>query len=112
MMPAATPPAPPAVAATAPSVTSGGWLPQTWRLSRWDLFAAWRRVMSKVLLGILLGFFVLIVGFIVLGYVISQSAPIQGESCGPAPVATSQSSGSGGSGGGSGGSSSQQIQCQ
>lgn len=102
MIPTATPPAP---VPTAPAATSGDWLLQTWRLTRWDLFAARRRVMSKVLAGILLGLFVLIVGFVVLGYVITQSAPIQGENCAPAPVATSQTSGGGSSSG-------DQVQCQ
>lgn len=107
MTPTATPPAP---APAAPAATSGDWLLQTWRLTRWDLFAAQRRVMSKVLGGILLGLFVLIVGFVVLGYVITQSAPIQGENCAPAPVVTGQASGGGSSGGGS--SSGDQVQCQ
>jgi ABC-2 type transport system permease protein len=100
MISTATPPAP-----TASTATTGDWLLQTWRLTRWDLFAAWRRVMSKVLLGILLGFFAVIVGFIVLAFVITANSPVQGQTCSPVPVATDQS----GSGSSSGG---QQVQCQ
>ena len=99
---------PTAPAVATPPATSGAWLRQVWRLTQWELFVAWRRVMSKVLLGILLGLFVVIVGFILLGYLITQNAPVQGRTCGPAPVATSQSGG----GGGNGGNSNPQVQCQ
>lgn len=100
MIPTATPPA-----FTSSTATTGDWLIQTWRLTRWNLFVAWRRVMSKVLLGILLGFFALIIGFIVLGYVITQSAPVQGQRCSSGP-GTSQSSG------GTSTNGNQPVQCQ
>lgn len=88
MIPTAPPPASPAAT---PSPDSSGWLLITWRLTRWNLLIAWRRVMSKVLLGILLGLFALITGFVVLGFLITQNAPISGENCVPVPIATSQS---------------------
>jgi ABC-type transport system involved in multi-copper enzyme maturation permease subunit len=50
---------------------SRSWLLATWRLARWDLFLAWRRVMSKVLLGLLLGGYALIVLFIMLAYALT-----------------------------------------
>lgn len=74
------------------------WLLNTWRLTRWYLFAAWRRVMSKVLLGILLGLFVLITGFVVLGFVVTQNSSTVGRDCQPVPAATQQA-GENGNGG-------------
>jgi ABC-2 type transport system permease protein len=75
------------------------WLLNTWRLTRWYLFAAWRRVMSKVLLGILLGLFVLITGFVVLGFVVTQNSPVgSGRNCRTVPAATQQA-GDNGNGG-------------
>jgi len=74
------------------------WLLDTWRLTRWYLFAAWRRVMSKVLLGILLGLFVLITGFVVLGFVVTQNSSTVGRDCQPVPAATQQA-GDNGNGG-------------
>ncbi len=74
------------------------WLLDTWRLTRWYLFAAWRRVMSKVLLGILLGLFVLITGFIVLGFVVTQNSSTVARDCQPVPAATQQA-GDNGNGG-------------
>ncbi len=44
------------------------WLLATWRLALWDLYLAWRRVMSKVLLGLLLGAYGLVVIGVVLVY--------------------------------------------
>ena len=73
------------------------WLRSTWRLTRWYLFAAWRRVMSKVLLGILLGLFVLITGFVVLGFFVTRNSPTVGRDCQPVP-ATQQAGGSGNGG--------------
>lgn len=50
----------------APGVT-GDWLTQTVRLVRWNLFQAWRRVLTRVLFWIMLGIFVLyIIGLILL----------------------------------------------
>lgn len=97
--------APTRPAFTPASAGIGDWLLHMWRLTRWTLLAAWRRVMSKVLLGILLGLFMLILGFVVLGYAIAQSAPVQGQVC--APVATTPvQSGNGQSGG------PQPVECQ
>lgn len=50
----------------APSVT-GDWLIQTVRLVRWNLFQAWRRMLTKVLFWVMLGVYVLyIIGLILL----------------------------------------------
>jgi ABC-type transport system involved in multi-copper enzyme maturation permease subunit len=54
---------------TAAPRAEGSALAHTWRLVRWEVFLARRRAMSKVLAGILLGGYLLIVGFIVLAYV-------------------------------------------
>lgn len=51
----------------APRAT-GGWLVATLRLVRWELFQVWRRVLAKVLLGLFLGFFALVVVGIMLAY--------------------------------------------
>jgi ABC-2 type transport system permease protein len=56
--------------ATPPVATrrTQSWLQATWRLALWDLFLAWRRTMSKVLLGLLLGPYALMLIVIVLVY--------------------------------------------
>ena len=53
---------------------TGDWLVITWRLTQWNLFQVWRRVLTKVLLGILLGIFVLEEVALVLGYVLGGGA--------------------------------------
>lgn len=58
----------PAAPVAAPSPTSD-WMTLTLRLVRWELFQAWRRVMAKVLLGILIAGFVLEYLALVLAYV-------------------------------------------
>ncbi len=55
-----------------------------WTLTRVNLYLAWRRAMSKVLLAILLGLFALIVGFIVIEYNAVSNAPASAiVECGP-----------------------------
>jgi ABC-type transport system involved in multi-copper enzyme maturation permease subunit len=77
--------------------TTDNWPLHTWRLARWVLFTAWRRVMGKILLGILVGFYVLIVALYILAFVITSNAPLPaGQNCPPGAVATSQSGQSGG----------------
>ncbi len=51
----------------APRAT-GDWLTLTVRMMRWDLLQMWRRVMAKVLLGVLLGIFLLVIGGLLLGF--------------------------------------------
>jgi ABC-type transport system involved in multi-copper enzyme maturation permease subunit len=51
----------------APRAT-GDWLTLTVRMTRWDLLQMWRRVMAKVLLGVLLGIFLLVIGGLLLGF--------------------------------------------
>jgi ABC-type transport system involved in multi-copper enzyme maturation permease subunit len=55
-----------------------------WTLTRVNLYLAWRRAMSKVLLLILVGLFALIVGFFVLEYNAVSGTPASTfSSCGP-----------------------------
>jgi len=83
----ASPPpfAPPASAPTplVPAPTaSGGWLLQTARLTGWMLFLARRRVISKVLLGVLIGVFLLIVAITMLIYFETANAQVSsGGNC-------------------------------
>jgi ABC-2 type transport system permease protein len=67
-----TVPAPPPIAA-APAATSD-WTILTLRLVRWELRQAWRRVMGKVLLGLLLGLYVLEMSGLLLAYVASSAS--------------------------------------
>ena len=63
---------------------------QTWRLTKWYLFATRRRLMTKILAGLLIGFFLVYVTFNILNYAIiasqANSSPIQ---CPPTSVSTS-----------------------
>lgn len=69
--------------AAAPTPT-GGWLTQTARLTGWMLFLARRRVIGKVLLGVLIGVFLLVVAITILIYYSTASAPFSGgSSCQP-----------------------------
>ncbi len=79
------PPAPnPAPAVVAAPMPTGGWLVQTARLTGWMLFLARRRVIGKVLLGVLIGVFLLVVGITFLIYYSSANAPFSGgSSCQP-----------------------------
>jgi ABC-type transport system involved in multi-copper enzyme maturation permease subunit len=80
--------APSAVAAPA---ATGGWLAHVWRLTRWYLFAVRRRAMSKVLLGVLLGGFVLVFAFQLFLYLAFSSPDGSSQvSCPPTPVSTTQ----------------------
>ncbi len=69
----------------------GNALVQTWRLTRWYLFTIRRRIMSKILLGLLALFFLIVVGFAVLGFIVLSAASSSGAvACPPTSVATSQ----------------------
>lgn len=57
-----------------------GWLLATWRLALWDLYLAWRRVMAKVLPGLLLGSYVLVVLFVLLFYAEAVATRADGAS--------------------------------
>jgi ABC-type transport system involved in multi-copper enzyme maturation permease subunit len=72
---------------TAPAI-SGNRVTQTWRLAGWFLHASRRRLMSKVLLGILLGGLVLVLGFVLIAYVATSNNPPQSQVCPPAVVQT------------------------
>jgi ABC-type transport system involved in multi-copper enzyme maturation permease subunit len=62
-----------------------------WTLTRTNLYLAWRRAMSKVLLVILLGLFALIVGFFVIEYNAVSSTPASTfATCGPRTTQSGQ----------------------
>jgi ABC-type transport system involved in multi-copper enzyme maturation permease subunit len=62
------------------SAPARGWLLATWRLALWDLRLAWRRVMAKVLLGLLLGAYVLVALFVLLIYAEALAGQVSGAS--------------------------------
>lgn len=71
------------------------WLGHTWRLARWNLKLARRRLMSKVLLAILLAGFLLLMAALILIYIVLNNASTADFSTGcpsVTPVATSQPS--------------------
>lgn len=74
--------------ATAAPTTTGNAITQTWRLARWFLYASRRRLMSKVLLGILAGGFILVLGFVLIAYVATSNNPPQSQVCPPAALQT------------------------
>jgi ABC-type transport system involved in multi-copper enzyme maturation permease subunit len=54
---------------------NGDWLTLTLRMIRWNLFQMWRRLMSKILLGLLLGFYGLVALGMLLAYLAARSSP-------------------------------------
>lgn len=74
--------------ATAAPTASGSRITQTWRLARWFLYTSRRRLMSKVLLGVLLGGLVLVFGFVLIAYVAISNSPPQSQVCPPSIVQT------------------------
>jgi hypothetical protein len=71
-------------------IPASGWLLQAWRLARWNLFLAWRRLMSKVLLAILLLGLALLIGAQMLAFLLTSTIAItSGPPC-PTPAATGQ----------------------
>ncbi len=70
---------------------SSGWLSHTWRLTRWNLKLARRRLMSKILLAILLAGFLLVIGGLLLSYLAVSSFSSANLAAGcPTPAATDQ----------------------
>ncbi|HEV2238543.1 MAG TPA: ABC transporter permease subunit [Ktedonobacterales bacterium] len=67
---------------------NGDWLTLTLRLTRWNLFQMWRRLMSKILLGLLLGFFVLVVLALLLAFAAASRQPGSDASSGIASLLT------------------------
>jgi len=65
---------------------SGGWLGHTWRLVRWNVRLARRRLMSKILLSILLAGFALLIGALLLLYLFISSAVTSSQLSSPAPT--------------------------
>jgi ABC-type transport system involved in multi-copper enzyme maturation permease subunit len=58
------------------TVAEGNSVAQTWRLTKWYLFTVRRRLMSKILLGLMVGFFLISIGFNVLGYILLTSTEV------------------------------------
>jgi ABC-type transport system involved in multi-copper enzyme maturation permease subunit len=52
----------------AQTATARNWLLETWRLTIFNLYLAWRRIMSKVLLGLFCGAYVLVLVIVLLIY--------------------------------------------
>jgi ABC-type transport system involved in multi-copper enzyme maturation permease subunit len=75
----------------AASVATEGWLVQTWRLMRWNLFTVRKRLMSKILLAIAVLGFALVIGFQLLAYDAITHAPTSAQGC---ATAAAQSGGS------------------
>ncbi|MEO7003381.1 MAG: hypothetical protein ABI068_16315 [Ktedonobacterales bacterium] len=68
-------------------IPDANWLRQTLRMTGWVLFMARRRVMGKILIGLLLGLFAVVVGFqVFIYYAIANARVDAGENC--APVGT------------------------
>ena len=70
---------------TAPA-PSGIWITEVLRLTRWELYLAWRRAMAKVLIILLVVFYAITVGFLcfVTAQIINQ--PLQTGQCPPNAV--------------------------
>ncbi|HUY78610.1 MAG TPA: ABC transporter permease [Ktedonobacterales bacterium] len=80
--PLLAPPVVPAPQLSPAPAASGGWLLQTARLTGWMLFLARRRVIGKVLLGVLVGVFLLIVAITMIIYFETANAPVSsGGNC-------------------------------
>jgi ABC-type transport system involved in multi-copper enzyme maturation permease subunit len=65
---------------------SGDWLTLTLRMVGWNLFQMWRRVMFKVMVGLLLGIFALVLLALLLAYTATRSSTV--ESSGIASLLT------------------------
>ncbi len=77
---------------TSPSapMPASGWLLQTWRLTRWNLFLARRRLMSKVLLVLLLLGLALLIGGQAIAVALTSTVTFSSDTaCPPTSVATS-----------------------
>lgn len=59
--------------AAAAQATSASWLEHTWRLTRWNLRLARRRLMSKILAAILLLFFLVVIFFLLIALLTERS---------------------------------------
>jgi ABC-type transport system involved in multi-copper enzyme maturation permease subunit len=64
---------------------TGSWLAHTWRMTRWTLRLARRRLMSKILASILLGGFLILIAFLLLALVGLRAASSTQVGCQPTP---------------------------
>lgn len=55
---------------------AGIWIIEVLRLTRWELYLAWRRVMAKVLLILLVVFYAIVIGFIGVALTAIQNQPV------------------------------------
>lgn len=62
---------------------AGIWITEVLRLTRWELYLAWRRVMAKVLIILVVVFYAIVIGFISIGISSIINQPIQSNQCPP-----------------------------
>lgn len=62
---------------------AGIWITEVLRLTRWELFLAWRRVMAKALIIVLVVFYAITIGFISFGIASIINQPVQSYQCPP-----------------------------
>src|ERR1051326_8371476 len=74
---------------------SNDWFGHTWRLVGWNIQLAWRRLMSKILLAILLVGFALLMGGLLLTVAVFSNVSTSVVVTCPSPVATTEPGSSG-----------------
>ena len=72
-------------ASTTPA-PSGIWITEVLRLTRWELYLAWRRVMAKVLIILLVVFYAITIGFLCFVTAQIMNQPLQTGQCPPNAV--------------------------
>jgi ABC-type transport system involved in multi-copper enzyme maturation permease subunit len=65
---------------------AGIWLIEALRLTRWELYLAWRRTMAKVLIILVIVFYAIVISFISIGISSIINQPIQSYQCPPNAV--------------------------
>lgn len=73
----------PQVTAPAALAPAGIWITEVLRLTRWELYLAWRRVMAKVLIILLVVFYAITIGFISYGISSIMNQPVETFQCPP-----------------------------
>lgn len=67
----------PKVSIPATPAPTGVWITEVLRLTRWELYLAWRRVMAKVLIVLMLVAYALVIGVVGIGLTAIQNQPPQ-----------------------------------
>lgn len=70
-------PTAPQASATAVPAPAGIWITEVFRLTRWELYLAWRRVMSKVLIIIMVVAYALVITVVGIGLTAIQNESVQ-----------------------------------